>query len=68
MAMIYTFGNISGALFNPAVAIGFILAKKIETQQTLLYILSQTLGAFLASFTLKFLFPENLNLSATHPA
>ena len=68
MAMIYTFGNNSGAHFNPAVTIGFTLAKKFEPQQALPYIVAQTFGAFLASFTLKFLFPENINLGATLPA
>ncbi|NOT37994.1 MAG: aquaporin [Saprospiraceae bacterium] len=68
MAMIYTFGNISGAHFNPAVTIAFTIAKKFQTNQIAPYIISQLTGAFLASFTLKFLFPENEFLGTTLPS
>lgn len=66
--LIYTFGNKSGAHFNPAVTIGFTLAKNSNHSKHCLIIVTQTFGAFLASFTLKFLFPENINLGATLPA
>jgi aquaporin Z len=65
--MIYSFGNSSGAHFNPAVTIGFWAAKLFPKKEVLSYIISQILGAFLATTILKFLFPENINLGATIP-
>lgn len=61
MAMIYAFGETSGAHINPAVTIGFAFAKKFDKKEVLPYILSQLLGAIFASFLLKFIFP-NLEL------
>ena len=43
MAMIYSYGNISGAHFNPAVTISFFAAKRISAKDTVFYILSQIL-------------------------
>lgn len=68
MAMIYTLGSISGAHFNPAVTIAFTLAKKFELKEVVPFIASQLIGAFLASFILKFLFPMNELLGATLPS
>ncbi|MDZ7878800.1 MAG: aquaporin [Saprospiraceae bacterium] len=68
MCMIYTFGEISGAQFNPAVTLGFALAGRFDKKEVLPYIGSQIAGAFLASLILKFLFPNNANLGATLPA
>ncbi len=68
MAMIYALGNISGAHLNPAVTIAFTLAKKFEIKQVSPYIISQLVGAFLASFVLKYLFPTNEFLGATLPS
>jgi aquaporin Z len=67
-AMIYTFGDISGAHMNPAVTIAFRLAKLFPTRKILPYVLSQSAGAFIASLCLKFLFPNNETLGATLPA
>lgn len=67
-SMIYTFGDKSGAHFNPAVTIAFSLANLFPKKQILPYIVSQIIGAFLASAILKLLFPANLNLGATIPA
>jgi aquaporin Z len=68
MAMIYTLGDISGAHLNPAVTIAFTLAKRFELKEALPYIISQLLGAFIASFVLRYLFPNNETLGATLPA
>ncbi len=68
LAMIYTFGNTSGAHFNPAVSIGFWVAKLLDKKELARYIVSQILGAFLATIILKFLFPENINLGTTGPS
>lgn len=67
-AMIYTFGDKSGAHINPAVTIAFSLAKLFPKKQIIPYIASQTIGALIASVLLKLLFPSNLNLGATIPA
>ncbi len=68
MAMIYSFGNSSGAHFNPAVSIAFWIAKLLPTKQVLPYLVFQIAGAFLATFILKILFPENINLGSTIPS
>jgi aquaporin Z len=68
LAMIYTFGNISGAHFNPAVSLAFWVARVFEGKQLLPYIISQITGAFLATIILKILFPENLHLGSTIPS
>ena len=67
-SMIYTVGDISGAHLNPAVTIAFYVAKVFPSKEILPYILSQGVGAFLASITLKFLFPANNNLGSTLPS
>lgn len=66
-AMIYTFGDKSGAHFNPAVTIAFSLANLFPKKEILPYIVSQIIGAFLASAILKLLFSTNQNLGATIP-
>lgn len=68
MAMIYTFGDKSGAHLNPAVTIGFALHQVFPKRQVGPYILSQLAGAFAASIVLKLLFPTSLYLGATLPA
>lgn len=68
MAMIYSLGNISGAHLNPAVTIAFTFAGRFKLKQVFPYITSQLAGAFLASITLKYLFPSNETLGATLPA
>jgi aquaporin Z len=68
MVMIYAVGNISGAHFNPAVTLGFFFAKRIGKQEIVPYIIGQTVGAFAASFLLRFIFPEHSDLGATLPA
>jgi aquaporin NIP len=68
MAMIYSFGETSGAHFNPAVTISFWVAKLFDKKEILPYLVSQIGGAILASLLLKFLFPENINLGATLPS
>jgi aquaporin NIP len=66
--MIYTLGDISGAHLNPAVSIAFWVAKVFPAKELLPYIISQATGAFLASFTLHYLFPANRTLGSTLPA
>ncbi len=65
MAMIYAFGEISGAHFNPAVSISFAYAKKFPWKEVPKYIVAQILGAVAASLLLLFLFPESEFYGAT---
>ena len=68
LAMIYTVGDISGAHLNPAVSLGFLVARRFPLRQAIPYIASQCGGALAASGTLHFLFPQNEKLGATVPA
>jgi len=68
LAMIYTFGETSGAHFNPAVSIGFWVAGRFEGNKVLPYILSQVGGALFASGLLRLIFPTNQLLGTTLPA
>ena len=67
MAMIYAFGEISGAHFNPAVSIAFAYAKKFSWKEVPKYIFFQVAGAFAASLVLMWLFPKSELLGATIP-
>ncbi len=68
MAVIYSIGSISGAHINPAVSIAFWVSKRFSGKEVLPYIVSQFLGAILASLTLSFIFPQHELLGATLPA
>ena len=67
MVLIYAVGDTSGAHMNPAVTIAFWIGKRFELNKVLPYIIAQLIGAFIASITLHFLFPENLTLGASLP-
>lgn len=68
MAMIYAFGEISGAHLNPAVTLAFAVNKSFPFKNVIPYIISQLAGAVLASITLLLLFPSSKNLGATIPS
>ena len=68
LAMIYTFGDISGAHFNPAVTIGFWFARRLPGKEVAPYIAGLCAGAVLASLILRLLFPDSKLLGATLPA
>jgi len=68
LAMIYTLGDISGAHLNPAVSIGFWVARRFPGSALGLYVASQIAGALTASFLLRLLFPTHATLGATLPA
>jgi len=68
LVMIYTFGDISGAHLNPAVTIGFWSARRLPGREVPGYIVSQFMGALLASGVLRVLFPDSKLLGATMPA
>lgn len=66
MSMIYAFGDISGAHFNPAVTLGFAVANKFKWTEVPKYMIAQLFGALTASYILLFLFPDS-DLGATIP-
>lgn len=68
LVMIYTLGDISGAHINPAVTIGFWASRRFKSRSVLPYVASQCAGAFVASVTLRLLFPTDATLGATIPA
>src|SRR5690349_10155316 len=68
LAMIYTFGDVSGAHFNPAVTAAFAVAGRFAWRDVPSYVLAQLVGAFAASGLLRVLFPADEKLGATLPA
>ncbi|MGB8854311.1 MAG: aquaporin [Pirellulales bacterium] len=68
MALVYALGRVSGCHINPAVTLGLCAAGRCERTLVLPYIVSQCAGAFLASGTLRMLFPESRTLEGTIPA
>ena len=68
LAMIYCFGDVSGAHLNPAVTIGFWAARRFEAARVLPYIGAQFAGAFAGSGLLRVLFPAHPTFGATIPA
>lgn len=68
LAMIYALGDASGAHLNPAVTLGFWLARRFEGRLVLPYAASQAAGAIGASLMLRVLFQDHSTLGATIPA
>jgi len=68
MSMIYAFGEISGAHLNPSVTISFWASGLFKRKEVMPYIIAQLLGAFFASLTLAFLFPDHTGLGTTLPS
>jgi aquaporin Z len=68
MAMIYTLGDVSGAHLNPAVSLGFWAAGRMSLRRLGCYVLSQCVGALVASAALRLLFAGHATLGATTPA
>jgi aquaporin NIP len=58
VALIYTFGHVSGAHMNPAVTISFTVMKEFDKKDTLPYIIAQILGATFACVVLYLIFLE----------
>ncbi len=67
-AMIYAFGHISGAHFNPAVTLAFVVARHFPVRQLIGYWIAQLLGAILAAGCLRLLFGDVAHLGTTLPA
>lgn len=68
MAMIYSYGNVSGAHFNPAVTVAFFTAKRISGKDAMWYVVAQVLGGILGAVLIRLLFPAAETMGATNPA
>lgn len=68
LAMIHTFGDVSGAHLNPAVTTAFAAAGRFAWREVPGYISAQLVGALAASALLWVLFPQATTLGATLPA
>ncbi len=68
LAMIYTFGDVSGAHLNPAVTTAFAISHRFPWRSVPPYLAAQVAGAFAGSALLRFLFPTHDTLGATLPA
>ena len=67
LALIYALGDVSGAHLNPAVTVAFAAAGRLPVSAVAPYIVSQLLGAVLASALLLSLYPDHATLGATFP-
>lgn len=64
--MIYTFGHVSGAHFNPAVTLAFAITKHFPANRILPYWAAQCIGGIAASLLHAILFPSTGHFGATH--
>lgn len=67
-AMVYATGHLSGAHLNPAVTLGFVLARHFPVQRLLAYWLAQGVGALAAILALRWFLGTAAHLGATVPA
>ena len=68
LAMIYSFGDVSGAHINPAVTVGFWASGRFDGRHVPGYIAAQCAGALMASGTVRLLFPAAPSLGGTVPS
>ncbi len=66
--MVYVFGNISGAHFNPAVTIALGFIGKFKRSEILPYIISQIFGAIVGSGLLRLMFGNINSMGSTNPS
>ena len=65
--VIQIFGKYSMAHFNPAVSIGFFITGHIKSRQLPIYFTAQTIGAFLGTIFVKFVFGDYALLGTNAP-
>jgi aquaporin Z len=53
-------GHVSGGLFNPALTLGLWVTRRMDTVNTLAYIIAQLVGAVLGALALVTLLPETM--------
>ena len=65
--LIYAFGKISMAHFNPAVTVGFFVTKHMPKNLFPVYFIAEIIGALLGSIFVKYMIGTNANLGANAP-
>jgi aquaporin Z len=65
VGMIYAFGHVSGANFNPAVTLGLLVGGKMDIARAIVYWIAQFAGAIVAAVVLRGLLPADLTLGET---
>jgi len=68
VAIVATFGAISGAHVNPAVTLGILVGGKISLVKAIAYWIAQFVGGIVAALVLKYIFPAATSLGNTDPA
>ncbi len=65
--MVYAFGKISMAHFNPAVTMGFLVTKHMPKNLLHVYLAAEIIGAMSASIFVKYVIGTEANLGANAP-
>jgi MIP family channel proteins len=65
--MVYAFGKISMAYFNPAVTLGFLVTKHMPKKLLPIYLAAEIIGALLGSIFVKYVIGTEANLGANAP-
>jgi len=65
--MVYAFGKVSMAHFNPAVTVGYLVTKHMPKNLLPVYFAAEIIGAFLGSIFVKFVIGTEANLGANAP-
>jgi len=65
--MVYAFGEVSMAHFNPAVTIGYLVTKHMPKNLLPVYFAAEIIGAFLGSIFVKYFLGTEANLGANVP-
>ncbi len=66
-SMVYAFGKISMAHFNPSVTVGFLVTKHMPKNLFFLYLAAEIIGAILGSIFVKYVIGTQVHLGANAP-
>ena len=65
--MVSAVGHISGAHFNPAITLGFLVTRRIDARLAVVYWIAQLAGAVVAALALRATFPDTVDLASGVP-
>ena len=68
VAIVATYGHISGAHVNPAITLALLVGRQISVSRAIVYWIAQFIGGIVAALVLRFIFPGVTNLGQTVPA